>query len=251
VLIGYLPTCDEPCTERDAHRQVLANAGCGQVVEEQPGTKDGVQPELDGLLARLQPSDVLVVLQLDNLARSLPDLVVAMQRVTAAGASLRSLAEALDASACRETPPNGPPIDTNAALGRPNRHESHGVPERMAAGHPAVPPPLQRHRGGRPPKLSWQQQGAVLDEVLSGRHNATDMARRYRVSEATISRLLAAHRAEGSASSARGQADASGAGRIGGVLPASVRARWTSCNGPASSPSLTSSPWTPRWCATC
>jgi hypothetical protein len=224
VLIGYLPTCYEPGTERDAHRQALADAGCGQVVEEQPGTEGSVQPELDGLLARLQSGDVLVVLQLDSLARSLPDLVGAMQRVAAAGAGLCSLAEALDASAGRGTPSNGPPIDTNAALGRPNRHDGHGMLEQLTAGHPAVPPPLRRRRGGRPPKLSWQQQGAVLDEVLSGRHSATDMARRYRVSEATISRLLAARRAESSASSARGQAevDAGGAGRIGCVLPASV-----------------------------
>ena len=50
------------------------------------------------------------------------------------------------------------------------------------------------------------------------------MARRYRVSEATISRLLAAYRAQGPAAGARGQVGTDEAipGRIAGALPVSV-----------------------------
>jgi hypothetical protein len=59
----------------------MPDAGCGQVVEEPLGAEDGgAQPELDVLLGRLQPGDVLVVPQLDSLARSLPDLVRTLQR---------------------------------------------------------------------------------------------------------------------------------------------------------------------------
>jgi len=63
--------------------------------------------------------------------------------------------------------------------------------------------------------------------VLSNRGTAADTARRYRVSEATISRVLAAARADAlapSASLARGHTgkDASHADRIAGVLPVSA-----------------------------
>jgi len=225
VLIGYISACDGDGTELDVHRRALADAGCAQVVEEQPGAEDGgAQPELDGLLGRLRPGDILVVPQLDSLARSLSDLVCAMQRVAASGAGLRSLAEVLDAAPSRGALPNGLQDETAATLSHPDLHDGHDMPQPVNAGHPATPPPLRHRRGGRPPKLSWQQRGAVLDLVLSGRHIAADMARRYNVSEATISRLLAAHRAESSVAAARRSAGADGGspGRIVGVLPLSA-----------------------------
>jgi hypothetical protein len=81
AVAQYIRPCDEPGTELGAHRRALADAGCGQVVEEPLGAEDGgAQPELDVLLGRLQPGDVLVVPQLDSLARSLPDLVRTLQR---------------------------------------------------------------------------------------------------------------------------------------------------------------------------
>ena len=94
-------------------------------MEEQPGAEDsGVQPELDGLLGRLQPGDVLVVPRLVSLARSLLDLVRTIQRVTAAGGGLRSLAEAPDTAPSRRTPPNGLQDEAAAALSRPNLHDA-------------------------------------------------------------------------------------------------------------------------------
>ena len=93
VLIGYLQTFSEHNTKPGAHRQALADAGCGQVVEEQTAAKDSqAQPELDSLLRRLQPGDVLVVPQLDSLGQSLPDLAGILRRIAATGAGLRSLA---------------------------------------------------------------------------------------------------------------------------------------------------------------
>lgn len=48
--------------------------------------------------------------------------------------------------------------------------------------------------GGRRPKLSPVQRGDVVENVLSGRKTAAQMARLYRVSQPTISRVLAAAR---------------------------------------------------------
>jgi len=224
VLIGYLQALNGHDTEPGAQRQALADAGCEQIVAEAAGDDDAAQPELESLIGRLQPGDVLVVPQLDSLARSLADLVGTLRRIVAAGASLRSLAEALDAGAFQDASPNGPPDEAAAALGRPSFENDHGQLERVDVGQPATPPPIHHRRGGRPPKLSAQQQGAVLDEVLLGRRTAADMARRYKVSEATISRLLAAYRAQGPAARARGQVGTDEAipGRIVGALPAAA-----------------------------
>ncbi len=221
VLIGYFQAVGRHDTEPGAHRQALADGGCEQIVAEATGEDDAAQPELEGLIGRLQPGDVLFVPGLGSLARSLSDLASTLRRITAAGAGLHSLAEGLEAGASQGASPITPSDEAAAALGRPNLQNGHGQLERVDVGQPATPPPIRRRRGGRPPKLSAQQQGAVLDDVVSGRRSAADMARRYRVSEATISRLLAAYRAQTSAEGARGHVgqDEAIPDRIAGALP--------------------------------
>jgi len=214
LLIGYLAACRSDHAAAGAQRRALAEAGCEQVVVEQPGAEDsGGQPALCGLLARLRAGDLVVVPRLDSLGRSVAEVVRCVQHLTVAGAGLHSLAEPLDAIA----PQDGAAA---AAVGSLAARNGQGAPERTGAGHPAAVG-NRRRAGGRPPKLSPEQQAAVADEVLSGRRTAADMARRYRVSEATISRLLAARRAGASAPSPHGQAgeDAVAADRIAGVLP--------------------------------
>ena len=49
--------------------------------------------------------------------------------------------------------------------------------------------------GGRRPKLTPSQQDHVAQNVLSGRRAAAQMARLYKVSEPTVSRIVAAYRA--------------------------------------------------------
>ena len=86
-------------------------------------------------------------------------------------------------------------------------------------------PRLAGRKPGRRPKLSRQQQAALVDEVLSGRHSAAQMARHYEVSEPTVSRILAVHRAGAQATAADGEPPpdvGSRSGRVAGVLPAAV-----------------------------
>jgi len=214
VLIGYLGACRSDDADAGAQRRALAEASCEQVVEEQPGADDDDgQPALCGLLARLRAGDVVVVPRLDSLGRSLANVVRCVQHLTAIGAGLRSLAEPLDAIA----PQDGA---AGMAVGSLAARNGPGAPERAGTGHPAAAG-ARRRAGGRPPKLSPEQRAAVADEVLSGRFTAADMARRYRVSEATISRLLTRHRAGASARAPHGQAgeDTAAADRIAGFLP--------------------------------
>ena len=213
MLIGYLRA-----HHGNAQRQALAEAGCEQVVEERPAADDGgEEPEFRGLLARLRPGDVVAVARLGSLGRSLPEVVRRAQQLAVAGAALRSLAEALDMAA--ESPDGAAQADVD---GLPVRDDRRGEHLWDAADRPSAA--TRRRAGGRPPKLSPEQQAAVADEVLSGRRTAAAMARRYRVSDATISRLLAAQRANTADPSSRGQAggDAGAADRVAGVLPVSA-----------------------------
>jgi uncharacterized protein len=99
-----------------------------------------------------------------------------------------------------------------------------------------------RHRlGGRPPKLLPEQQEAVVAAVLSGQHTAADMARRFRVSDATISRLLAAQRAS-AAEPVMASAPVEGIAtaiddteRVAGVLPLSALDEWIAIVGTSGS----------------
>jgi len=88
---------------------------------------------------------------------------------------------------------------------------------------PAVQPTDGR-KAGRRPKLNEQQRAVVVQEVLSKRETGAKMARRYKVSEATVSRVVAAHRAMGDvAAGSRAVLEASSPGeRIAGVLPLSA-----------------------------
>jgi len=217
VLIGYFEACRRNKADDGAQRRALIEAGSEQVVEEDPGAKDsGGQPALYGLLARLRAGDVVIVPRLDSLGRSVADVVRCLRHLIALGAGLRSPAEPLDAIA----PQDGA---AGAAVGSLGARNGPGAPEGTGPGHPAAAR-ARRPAGGQPPKLSPEQQTAVADAVLSGRRTASDMARLYRVSEATVSRLLAARRAGASAGLQRGQAgeDTAAADRIAGVSPLSA-----------------------------
>ena len=76
-------------------------------------------------------------------------------------------------------------------------------------------------KSGRRPKLSEQQRAEVVDAVVSGRRTAAQMARHHEVSEPTVSRILAAHRAGIAAAVPDDQpgTGSQGAGLIVGSLP--------------------------------
>ncbi len=201
MLIGYFRVGPDDASAA-AHRRALAEAGCEQLMEEQLGAEGDEQPELRALLARVRPGDVVVVPQLDSLGCSMSDVVRQVQRLTAAGAGLCSLAEALDVPA--------PPFQAGPAT-----DDGQTDPGGVAA--------RRRGAGGRPPKLSLKAQAEVVEAVRSG-HKAAAVARKHNVSSATISRLLAARRAEasGSAPGERSAKNGTAANRVVGVLPPSA-----------------------------
>jgi len=137
---------------------------------------------------QLRPGDVVVVWKLDRLSRSLKDLLILMERIDKADAGFRSLTESIDT-----TTPAGRMM--MQMVGVFAEFEREMIRERTQAGLQAAR--AEGRAGGRPPKLTEQQRQDVADNVLSGRRSGADMARLYRISETTVSRIVSRARQTG------------------------------------------------------
>jgi DNA invertase Pin-like site-specific DNA recombinase len=134
---------------------------------------------------QLRPVDVVVVWTLDRLPRLLKDLLHILEKLEAAGAGFRSLTESIDTT----TPADRMMMQMVGSFAEFERamireRASAGLAEARAAGR----------IGGRRAKLSAAQRTDVLENGLSGRKSAAEMARLYKVSEATISRIVSVGR---------------------------------------------------------
>ena len=215
MRVGYLLIRADDEEAAVAQRQALAEAGCEQVIEDRAAESQCDHSGLHRLLDQLSPGDLVVVPQLSCVGGSLPDVVRVMGCIETAGAGFRSLGEALDTT----TPVGHAAAAVIASLAG---FERTAARDRISAGLAAAR--AEGRIGGRRPKLTPGQRSAIIDTVLSGCQTAADMARLYKVSEATVSRLLAAYRS-GTAPQGRGQPEG-GAGhhgdQIAGVLPLSA-----------------------------
>lgn len=129
--------------------------------------------------------DIVVAWKLDRLSRSLKDVLHIMERIDVTGTGFRSLTE---------------DIDTTSLAGRMMMQmiasfagfERAMILERTLAGLATAR--AEGRIGGRRLKLNAVQRADIAENVLSWRHTAAQMVRLYKVSEPTVSRLLAAHR---------------------------------------------------------
>jgi DNA invertase Pin-like site-specific DNA recombinase len=137
------------------------------------------------MIEHLRAGDVVVVWKLDRLSRSLKDLLHILDRIEAAGAGFRSLTEAIDTT----TPAGRMMMQMVGAFAE---FERAMIRERTSAGLEAAR--AEGRIGGRRPKLTVSQRADVVENVTSGRRTAAQMSRLYKVSEATVSRLLAGAR---------------------------------------------------------
>lgn len=94
-LIGYARVSTE---DQATHSQVdtLKAAGCHLIHEEHASGASNSRPVLCGLLASVRPGDVLVVVRLDRLARSVSHLLEVIEQLEAQGAHFRSLSDPID-----------------------------------------------------------------------------------------------------------------------------------------------------------
>lgn len=160
-------------------------AGVERVYQETASGGRWDRPALHEMLNGLRQGDIVTVWKLDRLSRSLKDLLTIMERIDKAGAGFHSITES---------------VDTTTAAGRMlmqmigavAEFERSIIRERTQAGVMAAA--AEGRYGGRPRKTTKKQERDIIDNVLSGRHTAADMARLYEISQATVSRIVAAGR---------------------------------------------------------
>jgi DNA invertase Pin-like site-specific DNA recombinase len=96
-LIGYARVSTEE-QGTDPQADELRSAGCDIVLEEHASGADRSRPVLARLLQDIRPSETLVVVRLDRLARSVSHLLAVIEQLEAAGAHFRSLHDPIDTS---------------------------------------------------------------------------------------------------------------------------------------------------------
>ena len=78
-------------TSFEEQRQLLADEGCDEIVCEQFTGATTSRPELDKLIAKLQPGDKLVVTKLDRFARNVIEGITLIQTMFAKGVKVHIL----------------------------------------------------------------------------------------------------------------------------------------------------------------
>ena len=171
----------------DAQLEQLKAAGCVRVYREKVTGARADRRELLKMLKANGPGDVVTVTRSDRLARSTFDLFAIVKQIVDAGAQFRSLAE--------------PWADTGTNTGRLMITVLGGlaaverdlIRTRTAEGRSRA-----KARGqhmGRPPKLTPQQQKEAWRRRAEG-VTFKELAKRYNVGVATISRLRKNGRAD-------------------------------------------------------
>jgi DNA invertase Pin-like site-specific DNA recombinase len=179
---GYarVSTRDQDLTAQDAE---LMAAGCAKVFKEKISGAKSDRPELAKVIRRLESGDVLVVTRLDRLARSTRDLLNVLDEIGKRGAGFKSLKDTW--------------ADTTTAHGRLMLTVLGGLAEfereliRARTGEGRKRAKERGVKFGRPRKMTPHQRQEMLQLAKQGAVQA-DLARTYGVSQATISRLVAA-----------------------------------------------------------
>jgi DNA invertase Pin-like site-specific DNA recombinase len=96
-LLGYARVSTED-QATDAQTDELRAAGCATIFQEHGSGASRARPELARLMREIRAGDVLVVVRLDRLARSVSHLLDVIERLEEKGAHFRSLRDPIDTS---------------------------------------------------------------------------------------------------------------------------------------------------------
>ena len=185
MLIGYARVSKGDDQSNALQAKALKAAGCKRVFEEAASGGRWDRPILHDMLRQLREGDVVVVWKLDRLSRSLKDLLHLMERTKEADAGFRSLTESIDT-----TTPAGRMM--MQMVGSFAEFERAMIRERTSAGLALAR--AEGRVGGRRRKLTERQRSEIAESVLAGRKSAAEMARLYKVSQPTVSRIVAESR---------------------------------------------------------
>ena len=162
----------------DQQRDTLREAGCTRVfVDSSSGKGGAVRPEFDACLASLTAGDTLVVVRLDRLTRSLPQLVTLVSELRTRGVGFRSLHEGLDTT----TPGGRLVFHVFAALAEFLRELLiEGTRDGLAAAR------ARGQRLGRPPALNPDQVAQARAMLARPENSVASIARLLGVSRSTL-----------------------------------------------------------------
>ena len=185
MLIGYARVSKGDERSNALQAKALKAAGCKRVFEEAASGGRWDRPILHDMLRQLREGDVVVVWKLDRLSRSLKDLLHLIERIKEADAGFRSLTESIDT-----TTPAGRMM--MQMVGSFAEFERAMIRERTSAGLALAR--AEGRMGGRRRKLTERQRSEISESVLAGRKSGAEMARLYKVSQPTVSRIIAESR---------------------------------------------------------
>jgi len=157
-------------------------AGCDPIFRDTASGARVDRKELQRMLGKLEPGDVMTVTRIDRLARSLFDLFAIVQRINQNGGVFRSIAE--------------PWADTGTSTGRMMLAVMAGMADverdlirtRTAEGRARATATARGQHMGRPPKLTQEQRREAIARRDAGEAVA-EIARTYNVNRMTITRL--------------------------------------------------------------
>ena len=186
LLLGYARVSKGDDQTNTLQAKALRAAGCRRLFEETASGGRWDRPELHRMLDHLRERDTVVVWKLDRLSRSLKDVLHIMERIAKAGAGFRSITENIDTT----TPAGRMMMQMVASFAE---FERAMIRERTSAGLAAAR--AEGRVGGRRRKLNAAKRREIAESVTSGRKSGAEMARLYSISQPTVSRIVAQHRA--------------------------------------------------------
>lgn len=179
-LIGYARvSTDDQAT--DSQEDELRAAGCTIIYREYASGASRARPELARLLGEIQPTDVLTVVRLDRLARSVSHLLATIERLEEKGAHFRSLRDPIDTST-----PQG--MFSLQVLGAVAQLERALISERTKAGiraarargrHPGNPG-LRNKDGAAIAKIAAARDGRYVAGLIASMESWIPVVRRMR-----------------------------------------------------------------------
>lgn len=186
MLLGYARISKGDEQNNVLQVRALRAAGCLKLFEEAASGGRWDRPELHRMLDQLRRGDTVVVWRLDRLSRSLKDVLHIMEGIAAAGAGFRSVTENVDTT----TAAGRMMMQMVGSFAEFERAMIASAPQRGLAASRA-----EGRVGGRRKKLGAAKRREIAESIITGRKSGAQMARLYGVSQPTVSRIVAAHRA--------------------------------------------------------
>ena len=181
MIYGYARVSTDGQSVDAQVKQLRAAVGAAKIFKETASGAKTDRAQLRRALKQIDKGDVLLVTRLDRLARSTRDLLNTLAQIADKGAAFRSLGDAW----ADTTTPHGRLMLT--VLGGLAEFERELIRARTSEGRERA-----KARGvhmGRPPALTRHQREEALQALAKGDASQADLARRFNVSQATISRL--------------------------------------------------------------